>query len=414
MTMKLWFYGLNLNGTTAELFRVEPDSNGDLAAQLLERAPVTEGAVAFTPTAPPPSFAIRIGDPTVTFARTGGRGPESGFIEAGTGEWRSAYWAVEADPSPVVTQDYINSHPPEFPQTFPLPENRGSVRIENMLVGVEDIRIVATGDANYLGPLRRAVPLPFRYRYEFRLAPNNDPLHVEWLLNVETIHVELQGPNVPVLHEVVSFILGIIVAFFRDEITSGIQNQVEGEVREMVAAQLSADSNLQDVIVTIEGITLSAAEGIVLRAAGTLNANKTCASVPTSGAARPLPIPPRPRPRAQMNKLRLMRDAVLKGTPRGDGYLRLLKKHNAELVQLLLMHPDLLRQADKVIRLGLKDYDLNAPERGVLSPATAQEGVALLEMVQKAGSKKLAAAIRPLIPEVRDYVGRPVGKALKK
>jgi hypothetical protein len=82
-------------------------------------------------------------------------------------------------------------------------------------------------------------------------------------------------------------------------------------------------------------------------------------------------------------------------------------------VKLLVRHPRLLQHSDRTVRLVLEDLDARDPAAATLSETTAREVTFLMLQAGRYASPGLRALLRTLTADVRDFVERPIGEALR-
>jgi hypothetical protein len=386
--MKTRVYFVNapqLDGGTAQLWDA-PWPWGDESATI-------DGAVAIFDMAPPQQFWMRARTGSGTYwMRSGKKDLSIGEVDENTGDWVT--WYLLSDPVEIVQS------PSDLSGAVPsLPITSGDVKVTGMSFSISGSRLVAKGEGEYI---------PFGwdigFRYEFRLKPYRSPFNTERILNVETVDVDVWGKEGGLVGWLINLIIDIISEFMEDSIASQIETVIQERVDAEIADLLAKEKPPAGTTVTVQSVSLNPTTGLTVKAAGCVLFRDYCASVLGSGSIRL-------RPREQLKALRRLRETVLKGTPRGDAYIYTLRRHNAELVRLLINYPDLLAQVDTAVDSALRDCDRAKPN---LSEEAADEIIRMLQMLADLGSTKMGIAARALIADVKGYAGQPLSQVFAK
>jgi hypothetical protein len=399
MAMEFIFYGDDYNGLRVDFWPVQAFVRDDnVYYGLLQRHSTTiRDYKAIFDIDSIPVFAIRMSTARSVFLRSGIRGLDSGTVDETTGDFTSAYIVI----GPRVVErapDLLNDLLPDLPITTNDDHGNTELRVNTLNLSINNSLLNVAGKATYL-----QIPLggDVRFSYSFRLKPYLDVLNTDRILDVETIEADVRsaagGPLGFLINIFSDFLIWVFKRYIIDSIENSIQEEMDTAIREMLADEGAVEGATASVL----SVVIDESNGIVVRAYAAVDGRTTCAGVPTSGSIRA-------RSKDQLQRLRAMREKVMKNTPRGEAYLRMLRRHNAELVYLLTTHPDLLKQMDLVIDTGLKDFTLARPDEGVMSMTTAREAIQLLRMVTEVASSDLSVLLRGLIPEIKELVGTPV------
>lgn len=397
MTMRFRFLTDQLDGAVAELYTMQPLIVGNLLPALTSVVPVAGGVADFQ-LAPQAPFALRVRDGGTAFVRTGMSDLSGGTLDEETGDFTGAYFVVRPDPAVFSPTDLAGLVPP-LPRVSNDDDGNPQFSLNTLTLTITGDLINATGTGVYL---QTPIGGSISFTYLFRLRPNTAALNVGRVLKVETVSTSVTSTDGSFLGFLINLVGDFLLLLMQEEVVAQIEKTLQAEIDLAVRSALADAGAGAGITVTATSVTTDTTAGITVDVLAAINAESVCPTGITFGSVRLRPV-------GQIRALAAMRDQVLRGSPRGELYLRMFHKHKKELARLLLRHPDLLKQADATVSAGLRDYSPKAPARGVMSEVTAKQALRLLEMVAKLGSPELAALARGLVPEVKVFVGRPVG-----
>jgi len=400
MAMQFRFLTDQLDGTAAELFLMQPMIAGSLMP-VLSSVVTVNGGVATFPTAPQAPFAVRVRDGSTTFVSTGVIDLSSGILDEDTGDYSAAYLVVQPDAT-TFTPDALAGLVPPLPRVSDDEDGNPQFSLTTLTLTITGGLINATGTGVYL---QTPVGGSVSFNYLFRLVPNTSALNAGRILKVVTESASVTSTDGSIFGFMVNLVGNFLLWIMQEDVVSQIEDTLQAEIDLAVRDALADAGAGAGITVTATSVTTDTAAGITVSALAAINAQSVCPTGLTFGSIRMRPV-------AQIRALAAMRNLALRGSPRGDLYLQMFRRHKAELLRLLIRHPELLKQADATVAAGLKDYSPKEPARGVMSRGTAKHAARLLEMVGKLGSPELAALARALTKEVPAFVGRPAGEVL--
>ena len=402
MASRFTFFTDQFEGTQAALAVMQPLFPGGPMPAFLGAGTVTDGKVTL-PTLPPGRFALGVRDGETLLLRTGVVDFSSGSFEEDTGDFVSSYFLIRPDTT-VITPAALGTLVPALPIVSRDASGTAVFRLTALTLTISGDLINATGAGTYLPtPIGGAVT----FTYLFRLKPNPSIFNAARILEVETASATVKSADGSLLGFLINLVGDFLLWVMHEDVVSQIERAVQAAIDTSIQASLANAGAGAGVTGTAFSVTIDATAGISVDVFAAVNSLSVCPSGVTSGSIRLRPV-------AQIRALAAMRDRALRGTLRGDLYLEMFRKHRAELLHLALTHPELLKQADRAVEVGLRDFRPEAPAEGAMSEATAQEATRLLEMVAKVASPELAALARGLIPEVRAFVGQRVGDVLDR
>ena len=401
MTMRFRFFTEDLDGADVQLYAMAPLIMGAEVPVLVGTQTISNGVATFS-TTPLASFAVRVRESSDILARTGRVDLSTGTMDSSTGEFVAAYFLLPTNAPVVITPAQLGGLVPSLPQTSTDEDGAPLFRLDSLTLTITGNTITATGAGEHL---QTWIGGAVTFTYLFRLVPNTGLLSVDRLVDVETVSSVVRSANGGLLGFLINVVGDILLWILRDKVAKQIEASIQAAVDEAVEAELDAAGAGAGITVTVRSLVTNTTTGITVNPLAMINAASVCPSGFSSGSIRLRAV-------AQIRALAAMRDRVLRGSPRGELYLEMFRKHRAELTWLLVRHPELLKQADTTVARGLRDFSPRAPEKGVMSEATAREAVQLLEMTASLASPELAALAASLIDEVRTFVGKSVAEVL--
>jgi hypothetical protein len=322
-----------------------------------------------------------------------------GFLDEDAGNFAAPYWMIDSDPV-NMPPDTLSGLVPLLPKMSQDDDGNDLFRLESLSLFTRGNTVAATGIGTYMQAAAGGV---VSFDYEFKLSPNRSATATR-ILNVTTIQAQVVSVSGgTVMGFLINIVGNILIAIMKDTVVTSLENSVQNQIDDAVSSQLSGVP--EGVTITALDVRTEDATGITVYPLAAVPGAILCELEPGSVRIRPV---------EQLKQLRSMRDKVMRGTTRGEAYIEMRRRHRAEMVYLLLRHPALLKQLDKLIRSGFKDFNARSPGKGVLSAATGKEGVKLLEMVGKLASPQLSVTARALIPEVKEFVGKSVSSIFKQ
>lgn len=391
MTMEFVLSSSDYDGMSAALYNAATPFGIPVAAGSINNQRVTFNVPAFN------NFALRVADSN-TVLRSGIQQLSIGSVDA-SGDFSVTYLVLRiTDPADTVIPTG------SLAASMSLPIVEGDLTITTMTLTTVGGNLRASGAATYRAGILGNIPV--NYTYDFSLAPVTAPLSSR-LLNVVTVSSTVTGAATGLFGWLVNAIVNLLTFIFQGTIADRIESTVQARVDAQIAAQMStsgapatAQATLRSVSMSGGNVTIEPFVMLPLSAIG-------CPAQLSSGSIAL-------RDRGQVRKMHAMRERVLKGTPQGEAYIMLLRQHAPELVQLLAADAKLLRQVDALVKRGLEDFDESAPERGVLSKESARAAMELLRALaaQERCSPALRATVERTLPEIEQFVGRPVRTVL--
>jgi hypothetical protein len=354
------------------------------------------------------SFAVLVRIGAETIARTGIIGQESGLLNEQTGDLDS-YYIIQEDGSPIViTTDQLKNSMPEGSTTYDDENGSPVFRIDDIDIDIEGDRCVTEGKGEYLGGGAGNIT----FSYDFRLHPDWSLTDAGRILRVETVSCKVKSVNRGFWGAINNFFVNIVLWVLRNRLSETIKDAVQQIVNNEIDRLI--DDTLQEREIDKEGLTVTirssaidASTGITVHPAVLINALSLC---PTRMSSAKMDV----KSRSGDRSLKLMRDSVLKGTKRGERYVRLFELHRKESVRLLLTQPDLLKQAVATLETGIHDFRGDEPGKGVMSEATALEAAKLLKMIEELAASGISDAAGSLVKEIQDFAGQRVDEVMKR
>jgi hypothetical protein len=253
------------------------------------------------------------------------------------------------------------------------------------------------------------VRFPYNYTYHFRLETYGGVVYPGRLLNVVTQASSVVPTSPGIGGAIINFVLNIIIWFVRDTIANSLEAMIQSQIDNALATQLANNTARAATVATLKVDTL---EGLTLRICAwvELNFANACVCMFTAGSIRF-------RSSEQLQHLLMIRNRVFRRTLHGEALLALLARYNAEILELLLEHPDALRSLDKVVAGLLQDFrEPRSMHQARLSPKTAESLESLGRTLARAGSPELRVLTEELMKSVdmRAFVERPVFEVLNQ
>lgn len=391
MTMEFVLSSSDYNGMSAALYNAANPFGIPVAAGSINNQRVTFNVPAFN------NFALRVADSN-TVLRSGIQQLSIGSVDA-SGDFSVTYLVLRiTDPADTVIPTG------SLAASMSLPIVEGDLTISTMTLTTVGGNLRASGAATYRAGILGNIPV--NYTYDFSLAPVTAPLSSR-LLNVVTVSSTVTGAAAGLFGWLVNAIVNLLTFIFQGTIADRIESTVQARVDAQIAAQMSTSGAPATAQATLRSVTMSGGNVTI----------EPFVMLPLSAISCPAQLSRGSialRDRGQVRKMHAMRERALKGTPQGEAYSMLLRQHAPELVQLLAADAKLLRQVDALIKRGLEDFDESAPEKGALSKESARAATELLRALaaQEHCSPALRAVIERTLPEVEQFVGRPVRAVL--
>jgi hypothetical protein len=345
------------------------------------------------------SFALRIQDGT-TVLRSGVQPLTIGEVDA-SGDFSVTYLVMHiTDPNDTVFSTG------DLAAGMSLPIVESGLTVSTLNLATSGGNLVASGTGSYDAGILGNIPI--NYTYTFTMEPNITATSSR-LLNVVTVSSSVTGAAGGLFGWLVNAIVGFLTIMFHGTIADRIESTVQAQVDDEIEAQMSASGAPSEAQATLQSVTISSGDVTVDPLVMIPLSAISCPFFLTSGSIRM-------RDRGQLRKLRAMRDNALKGMPQGDAYIAILQRHGPELVRLFSKNPELLKMADALIKRGLEDFQEDAPEKGVLSKESARAAQELFRTLakQEGCSRELRATIERSLPEIEDFIDKPVSRVLKE
>lgn len=388
MAMEIRFLTTEFDGATAELHTPA------IPWGPVEVDVISGGVATFSTDLNP--FAVRINDGGDIVLRTGVQPHTIGDVEP-NGDFSASFITMRiTDPADTV----IPLSTLEAEISVPIVE--GAMTVSSLSLATVGGNVRATGSGTYSAGFLGNIP--FSYTYDFDLDPVTGALS-SGIVDVDTISTSIVGTAGGLLGWITNAIVGLITALFNgrisDQIEETVQDQVDAAVEQAFSDAGAPDGSMATLWSVSESgndVTIDPMVCVPLSAID-------CASLLTGGSVKV-------RSPKQLRKLRRMRDKVLRNQPQGEAYIALFQRHSPELVRLLARNPRLLKLADALVKRGLAEYDEEKPEAGVLSAETAQMAQRLMQRVARDASPQLRRSIERTLPEVKQFVGKPVSRVL--
>lgn len=236
------------------------------------------------------------------------------------------------------------------------------------------------------------------YNYTFSLTGTAHPLDPDQILGVKSLGLDF--------YDVagnwwLNLLLDILQGILEREISRSMETTIKNILHEEISTQLAQENVPEETVITVEKIEITPT-GVIFYATGTVNLQYICpSSVNTQTVSGRAAF----RDANQIQQMHHIRDRLLKGTPRGEAYMTTFKRHSPELVRILIKHPKLMKDVDKMVEAILRDFGGDV-EQGQLSEETAKRVIDLGNRVKENASLRLRAAIEVLTPEVYEYTQR--------
>jgi hypothetical protein len=331
-------------------------------------------------------------------------------VDEGADEAVIAFVLQEPMPSPMVlTPAQVTGSLP------PLPFTDGAVMITTLTLTLGAGMITVTGSATHTATVTVSDPFgfgvsttftkstPVTFTASFTLAPVTGVPTGERLirvtlgpLTVTAAHGGLLGPLADIITNVIIFFLDGTI---REQIEDSIQAQIDAAVANAMGENVPASAT-----VTVQSLAIAPA-GLTLTPVAGVPGADVCPGEVASGSVRW-------RARAQQDHLRILRDKLIARSPLGVTYLDALKRHQAEIILLLLRNPDCLKAMDAAVKAVLAEFPARNPEKGRLSKKAAAAIEQFLRMAEKAASPKLAAVAAALRNDLPKFIETDVTKTL--
>jgi hypothetical protein len=298
---------------------------------------------------------------------------------------------------------------------LPFVTDDGAVMITTLTLALGGGMITATGTATHRATVTVRDPFgfgasttftkstPVTFTTSFTLAPVTAVPAGERLirvmlgpLTVTAAHGGLLGPLADIITNVIIFFLDGTI---REQIEDSIQAQIDAAVANAMGENVPASAT-----VTVQSLAIAPA-GLTLTPVAGVPGADVCPGEVGSGSVRW-------RARAQQDHLRILRDKLIARSPLGVTYLDALKRHQAEIILLLLRNPDCLKAMDAAVNAVLAEFPARNPEKGRLSKKAAAEIEQFLRLAEKAASPKLAAVAAALRNDLPKFVETDVTKIL--
>ncbi len=391
MSMHIDFLARSFDGATAELYSTA------MPWAPLQSVPIQDGVARFTSNAP--QFAVRIRNGGHTLLRTG----------------LQNHLVGSSDSSGTFVARFVGYRPTSASDTtlalstltagiqLPLVQNGLTVTALSLATVAGNIR--ATGSGHFVAGVLGTVP--FDFTYTFDLVPDTGALSTR-LVTVQTIDASIVGTSSGGLMAWIrNWIITYITIMFNSLVALMIEATVQAQVDAAVQQAFSEASAPAGSMATLQSISQTGGAVVIDPMISIPFVSIDCASMVTGGSVQL-------RSPRQIKKLRRMRDMVLRRFPQGEAYIELFKHHSPELLGLFARRPELLAGVDKVIERGLREFDEDTPEAGVLSDETAGLVERLFERLAREASPSLRRSIELATPDVRAFVGVPVKQTFER
>lgn len=394
----------DFDGFLLELFQTNVGLNPLPSWDLVETQTLNNGAASFDRDIHTmETFAVRVLDKARSpYLRSGNRDQSSGIIDAESGDF-GALLSVHRGALIAITPDEVKemiSRPPILVRN----PSDGSLRmlITSLELAIKDDLLLLDGTGVVFElPIGGAI----HFVHEFRLKPETSPVNTDRILRTETVSTIVRSASGGILGFLTNFITQIIINNVLSDFVAAFERAIQTVMDVAASDQAAAQDIPQGMTISAHSITIAEGEGIRIWPLGLVMTGDICASSLTSGSVKS-------RPAQQVDQLRALRDKALRGTIQGEAYIEAFYANNPELVTILLKHPDILKQVDRVLSHWLKGFNSKAPGKMRMSPEVAKHWVTLLKMVENAASPKLATVVHNVIAEVETFIGRPISEVL--
>jgi hypothetical protein len=289
----------------------------------------------------------------------------------------------------------------------PMPFTSGSATISTLVLTLGTGSITAAGTGSYATFFG---PIPVTITYVFTFVPVTEPANMGFpgfvrpAIDVSTISASVAATAGGSLGFLVNFFADILIGLMSGTIRATLQNAVQAAIDSAVATALATGGAPSGTIATVETLTI-APSGLSIVAFAGFALEKACASSSSGGSVKL-------RPREQLIHLRTIRDRLLTRSPQGAAYIALFEEFNAELASMLLRNDELLRAADEIVSLALREFPIEDPGSGRVSRELADAVTKAMSLMQEAASPELKLTLASLSEEVHSFVGRPARDVL--
>lgn len=391
MTLRIDLNSTDFSGGTAEYFDPVnpfsawgvPTAVAAVSGEIAEFTGVTAGSL----------VSLRISDSGNELLRTGIQ-PTTEVGEADGTTFEMNYMTLELAGQEIDFSELENG--------LGLPISEDGVELTSINLTRSGQHLVATGgaliDTGILGLLGGT------YTYEFELVRSTSAMSSR-LLSVETVDIDV---NIAGAGWIINSLINLVLDLFEGKVGGLIEDFINDAIDDEVTQRLEEDGQgIDNVQTTVQTITVGTSAVTLDVLAAFPLANLGCIALPTSGSVRV-------RDAKQLRQLRRMRSAVLKGNPRGDSYIRLMRRHGPEMVQIVRKNRDLLKKLDQVIESGLNDFSEDSPESGKLSKKSAALGREFAAELKERAKPRLRRAIELAEIDIDEFVDTPVREVLDR
>jgi hypothetical protein len=292
----------------------------------------------------------------------------------------------------------------DLEDSIALPISEEELTVNTLNLSSAGGNLQANGSGTYDAGI--AGNIAVNYTYDFSLDPVTSALSSR-VVDVETVSTSVTGAQGGLLGWLINGIVNLITLLFKGTIAARIEDSVQAQVDAAVAAAFAAAGAPDEAMATVRSVTINTDSVVIDPWVSIPLAAIDCGALLSSGSIKI-------RDRKQLRKMRRMRDRVLRYTPQGHVYIKLLKRHSPELVRILARRPRLLKQVDRLVKQGLAEFSEERPEDGVLTAETAKMGKELMQQLAKEASPNLRRTIEMTLPDVDQFVNTPVRKVLDR
>jgi hypothetical protein len=392
MTVVLRFTaGSSANGLMASAFQRSSQGVG-LFFTFKQQVTVANDRATFNSITAPGEFAFTVESPAGTRFRSG----------------RQIVNTSPTDTFAIISVGALTFSPAQLSAMLPaLPFTSGPATITTLTAtpGTGSITAAGTGTiATAFGPI------PVSFSYVFTIFPETEPANmglpgfIAPSLKVATVSMTVTAMAGGPLGFLVNFFAGILIGIMSGSIRATLQGRVQAAVDTAVANALASASAPAGTIATVESVTI-APTGLSIVAFAGFSLEKACASTPSGGSIQL-------RSRTQLVHLRAIRDRLLTRSPRGAAYIETFEHFSEEVASMLTRDEELLKGADTVVALALRELPIDNPGKGRVSRRLASAVVKLMTMMEEKASPELKLTLGALKGEVRDFVDRPAREVL--
>lgn len=433
MTLRFRFLLEDFNGLAVQLYRLNQNPTSELNQPpflpvFLAHGTIQDSAVVFPDQPLANNYAVRVFDThnnRVWFRSDRMRANDFQVQDDDIPE--CSFLNFVLDPMTFSAADLLS----QLPST-PLLQSTADMPFINLIV-IDSVSLVIVGDMITVSGTGRAmdhpdvdpndedqdlsginlnagvVRFPYNYTYHFKLETYGGVVYPGRLLNVVTQAASVVPTSPGIGGAIINFVLNIIIWFVRGMIANSLEAMIQSQIDNALATQLANNTARAATVATLKVDIL---EGLTLRICAwvELNFANACVCMFTAGSIRF-------RSSEQLQHLLLIRNRVFRRTLHGEALLALLARYNAEILELLLEHPDALRSLDKVVAGLLQDFrEPRSMHQARLSPKTAEALESLGRTLARAGSPELRVLIEELMKSVdmRAFVEKPVFEVLNQ